>query len=181
MSKIILDIGHANGTGARGNGQEEHNLCSKVAYALKPALEKKGHQVTIIDFPKLSNRDDLNKTISTANAMSNVTLGISLHMDASSNKKARGGHVCYISESGKKIAQVVASHLCKYMQGRANKTVHRKDLGVLKRTKAPWILIELGFITNNLDIAKLMDNPKTPKNELQPLIDVLVEGIDKAL
>ena len=36
-------------------------------------------------------------------------------------------------------------------------------------------------ITNNLDIVKLMDNPKTPENELQPLIDILADGIDKAI
>lgn len=181
MAHIIIDSGHANGTGARGNGQEEHNLCVKVANHLATALRSRGHKVTGIDFPTMSNADDLNMTISKANSIENVTLGISLHMDASTNKNARGGHVCYISETGKKIAQVVAAHLCKYMQGRANKTVHRKDLAILKRTKAPWILIELGFITNNLDIVKLMDNPKTPENELQPLIDILADGIDKAI
>lgn len=181
MAHVVIDTGHANGTGARGNGQEEHNLCVKVANHLATALRTKGHKVTGIDFPTLSNSADLNKTISKANSLENVSLGISLHMDASSNASARGGHVCYISTSGKKAAECIADELCDYMPGRAQKTVRRTNLGVLKRTKWRWVLIELGFITNKYDIKKLMDNPKTPENELKPLIDTLVKGIQKAL
>lgn len=181
MKHIIIDTGHANGTGARGNGQEEHNLCVKVANLLATALRTKGHKVTGIDFPTLSNAADLNKTISKANSLTDVSLGISLHMDASDNKSARGGHVCYISTSGQKAAEAIASELCLYMPGRAQKTVRRTNLGVLKRTKWRWVLIELGFITSLIDIKKLMDDPATPENELKPLIDALVRGIEKAL
>lgn len=182
MSKhIVLDIGHANGTGARGNRQEEHNLCVKVVNQVAAALRKLGHKVTVIDYPTLSNADDLNKTIRTANALDNVALGISFHMDASDNASAHGGHVCYYSTSGSVAAQKIADELCAYMPGRACKTVKRTNLGVLKRTKWRWVLIELGFITHKSDIKKLMDNPATPANELQPLVDVLVKGICKAI
>ena len=181
MSHIVLDIGHANGTGARGNGQEEHNLCVKVSEQLKTALIKSGHKVTVLDFPKLNNTDDLNRTIKAANALKGVDFGISLHMDAFTNPNAKGGHVChYPVTSSKRIAMAIADSLTAYMQGRASKTVARRDLAILKRTVAPWVLIELGFITSKVDIKKLMDDPKTPQNELQPLIDVLVKGINKA-
>lgn len=181
MAHIILDIGHANRTGARGNGQEEHNLCANVAKLLKPALEKKGHKVTVLDFPTLSNAADLNATIKKANSLDNVSLGISLHMDASSNASAQGGHVCYYSTSGQKAAECIASELCEYMPGRSQKTVKRTNLGVLKRTKWRWVLIELGFITSSSDIKKLMDNPDTKENELEPLVNALVKGICKGL
>lgn len=181
MAHIIIDSGHANGTGARGNGQEEHNLCVKVANLLATALRSKGHKVTGIDFPTLSNSADLNQTIIKANSLEGVSLGISLHMDASDNSAAHGGHVCYISTSGFLAAERIASELCLYMPGRAQKTVRRTNLAVLKRTKWRWVLIELGFITSKIDIKKLMDNPNTPENELKPLIDALVRGIEKAL
>lgn len=181
MKHIIIDTGHANGTGARGNGQEEHNLCVKVANLLATALRTKGHKVTGIDFPTLSNAADLNATIRKANSLEDVSLGISLHMDASDNKSAHGGHVCYISTTGYLAAKAIARELCDYMPGRAEETVKRTKLGVLKRTKWRWVLIELGFITSKVDIKKLMDDPNTPENELKPLIDVLVRGIEKAL
>lgn len=178
---IILDVGHANGTGARGNGKEEHSGCVPIVNLVAQKLRKKGHTVTVIDFPKLSNAADLNKTIQAANKLGNVALGISFHMDASSNVSARGGHVCYISSSGKKAAETIANELCEYMPGRAQKIVRRTNLGVLKRTKWRWVLIELGFITNKYDVKKLFDNPNTTKNEIEPLVDVVVEGILKAL
>ena len=181
MGHIVLDIGHANGTGARGNGQEEHDLCVKVAEQLKVALAKVGHKVTVLDYPNLSNTADLNQTIKAANALKNVDFGISLHMDAFTNPNAKGAHVChYPSVSSKRIARAIADSLTAYMPGRANKIVARRDLAILKRTTKPWALIELGFITSKVDIEKLMDNPNTSDNELQPLIKALVKGINKA-
>jgi N-acetylmuramoyl-L-alanine amidase len=181
MAHIILDIGHAKGTGARGNGQEEHNLASKVANLLAPVLKRNGHKVTVIDYPYLSNKDDLNRTIAAANALSGVTFGVSLHMDSSSNTGAHGGHVCYTSTKGKQIATAIADYLTDYMPGRACETVRRTDLAVLNRTKWPWVLIELGFISSKVDIKKLMDDPDTKENELAPLVNALVKGICKAL
>lgn len=178
---IIIDIGHANNTGARGHGQEEHDLCAKVAKRLASELGIAGQRVTVLDYPDKSNADDLNKTIAAANALSNVTFGISLHMDASDNASAHGGHVCYASAKGAQLAAAIAKTLAEYMPGRANSTVKRTNLAVLNRTRAPWVLIELGFITNERDIRKLMDDPATEENELKPLIDCLVDGIIKAV
>ena len=62
--KIAIDIGHADGTGARGNGMEEHAVCSVIAGELQPLLAKMGHDARIIDYPARSNRDDLNAAIS---------------------------------------------------------------------------------------------------------------------
>lgn len=181
MAHIVIDIGHAKYTGARGNGQEEHDLCSKVADLLVPTLKRNGHKVTVIDFPNMNNKDDLNRSIAAANALSGVTFGVSLHMDASSNPDARGGHVCYTSTKGKQIATAIADYLTDYMPGRACETVRRTNLGILNRTKWPWVLVELGFITSKTDIKKLMDNPHTMTNELAPLVNALVKGICKAV
>lgn len=175
--KILIDIGHANGTGARGHGYEEHALCAIVGQQLKKRLVKHGHSITVLDFPMLTNKEDLRRTISKANSTKGVTFGISLHMDAASNPKATGGHVIYTSEKGKQIAKAIAAPLTGYMTGRANKTVDRDDLAVLNQTRAPWALLELGFITSPEDIKKLVDNPDTAKNELKPLLDALEVGM----
>ena len=68
--------------------------------------------MSVLDFPALSNAADLNATIQGANKLGNVALGVSFHMDASSNTSAHGGHVCYISSSGKAAALKIASELC---------------------------------------------------------------------
>lgn len=157
---IIVDIGHANGTGARGNGCEEHALCTVIAGHLRTALETDGHTVTVIDFPARSNTEDLRLTAKTANAISGADLGISLHCDASDNETAHGAHVCYCSEAGKSIARCVAARLCYLMPGRAESVVKRSDLYILKATKAPWVLAECGFATNAGDCYMLQHQPQ---------------------
>ena len=178
---IIIDIGHTTGTGSRGNGQEEHDLCTKVAKRLASQLGVAGHQVTVLDYTNTTNTIDLNKTIAAANAMQGVDFGISLHMDASDNAGPHGGHVCYASTKGAMLAEAIAKPLAKYMPGRACITMKRPKLAVLNRTRAPWVLIELGFITSPSDIKKLMDDPDTAKDELSGLVDCLMTGITKAV
>lgn len=67
MKNIIIDIGHAGGTGARGNGLEEHNVNTRIAAILSRKLHEYKINSTIIDFPDNNNHDDLVKTVATAN------------------------------------------------------------------------------------------------------------------
>lgn len=174
MSKgkhIIIDIGHARGTGARGCGMEEHARCEIIATFLAARLRNDGYAVTVLDYPDSSNGEDLVATVKAANGISRAAFGISLHMDAASrpveetdedgellvwnepNPEPHGAHVCYVSNTGKRMAESIARWLCTLLPGRASKTVKRGDLYILKQTRAPWVLVECGFITNPEDAA----------------------------
>lgn len=166
---IIIDIGHANGTGARGNGAEEHAESRETAAALRRALVSRGYCVTLLDFPEQTNRADLNHTIAAANAMS-AALGISLHMDAAATPAACGAHVCYISPRGETAARCIAPQICPVLPGRTAQIVRRTDLAILNRTMHPWVLVELGFITNAADLA-------TVQTRRAELAERMAEGI----
>ena len=179
MSKgkhIIIDIGHARGTGARGNGMEEHARCEQIAGHLANRLRADGYAVTVLDYPDSTNSADLVATVKAANGISRAAFGISLHMDAASkvvgyvesidedgepckqpiigeDPAPHGAHVCYVSNTGKRMAEAIAKWLCTLLPGRASKTVKRGDLYILKQTRAPWVLVECGFITNPEDAA----------------------------
>lgn len=156
MSKgkhIIIDIGHARGTGARGCGMEEHARCEIIANFLAARLRNDGYAVTVLDYPDSTNREDLVATVKAANGISRAAFGISLHMDAAEEEEAHGAHVCYVSNTGKRMAESIAKWLCTLLPGRASKTVKRGDLYILKHTRAPWVLVECGFITNPEDAA----------------------------
>lgn len=168
MSHIIIDIGHADGTGARScydPSIEEHATCVPVGKRLAEILRARGHEVDVLDFPEQSNSSDLNSTISKANALG-ADLLISLHRDAATlacpdndvcpgdimdNNDARGAHVCYCSSSGKKLASCIADRLCAILPGRAEQVQLRQNLAILKRTKPVAVLCELGFITAAAD------------------------------
>lgn len=117
--KIAIDIGHANNTGSRGNGLEEHAVAVTIAECLAPMLQKLGAKVDVIDFPGMSNAQDLNATIKAANE-GGYDFGISLHCDASDNPQAHGAHVCFYpgSVKGSRLAMCIAEPLSRLLPGR---------------------------------------------------------------
>lgn len=149
LKTITIDIGHANGTGSRGFGWEEHASNVIVAQHLQQQLTAKGVNVVVIDFPEKDNATDLNLTKQKANSIG-ADLLISLHHDASDSSSAKGAHVIYYRDGSKKYAQAVASELVKRFPGRAETVVQRSNLAILK-VDGNAILIESGFITNEHD------------------------------
>ena len=158
--KVFIDIGHAEKTGAKGlRGSDEHYIARIIGEQLQHDLFSIGMDAFICDYPKLSNEMDLIKTASTANNW-NPDVGLSLHCDCSDNAAARGAHVCYLTTTGKAVAGSISSYLCQLLPGRAEKTVLRDDLYILKNTRAPWVLIECGFISNKDDLEILSKSPE---------------------
>lgn len=183
MKKIAIDIGHARGTGARGF-VDEHETCAELAAEVKSVLESfkvDTFQADIIDFPDKTNGGDLSATVKAVNA-GKYDLSVSLHMDAASRIAGyeeimcddgsvesvpiyepdpipHGAHVCYYSTNGKRLAKEIAMRLCPYLPGRAEQTVKRTDLYVLKNTKPVACLVECGFCTNEKDAAIVKKHP----------------------
>lgn len=175
---IALDIGHANNTGSRGNGLEEHATAKTIADHLAPMLRAQGHNVEIIDFPRMDNDDDLAHTVRVINTGC-FDISISLHCDSSDSPSPRGAHVCHHrnyhgdgsytdSSKGKALAEAIAGPLCKLMPGRADHVQARPDrscrpnkssLYVLRKTVPPAVLVECGFLTNPGDASVLRDTP----------------------
>ena len=158
--KIAIDIGHADGTGARGNGMEEHAVCTVIAGELQPLLAKMGHDARIIDYPSRSNRDDLNSAIAEIND-GGYEMAVSLHCDCSDNEAAHGAHVCYVSSAGARCAAMIAQHLTDLLPGRAMSTVYRGNLAILTRTHCVAVLCECGFISHPGDAKIQREQPRS--------------------
>lgn len=160
MKRIAIDVGHANGTGARGF-VDEHETCAALAVEVKNVLESfkvDTFQADIIDFPEKTNSGDLTASVKAINA-GGYDLCISLHMDASANPTAHGAHVCYYSQNGKRLAEEIALRLCPQLPGRYEKTKRRTDLYILKRTNPVAVLVECGFCTNPRDAEWVNTHP----------------------
>ena len=158
---IALDIGHTQGR-IQPNGVDEHQLAATVAAALAETLRQAGHSVQTVDFPHLGNSADLTKTAAAINTAA-PHISISLHADWSDNPAAKGAHVCHYpgSAKGKRLAACIAAHLTApdLLPGRADKTVPRGDLYILRATKCPAVLVECGFMGNAHDLDILRNSP----------------------
>ncbi|MCD8063973.1 N-acetylmuramoyl-L-alanine amidase [Akkermansia sp.] len=178
---IALDIGHANNTGSRGNGMEEHAASITIVDHLFTVLKDQGHNVHVIDFPNMSNSEDLNATIRAANA-GDYDFGISIHCDSASidhtdeegnitkvpNPQPHGAHVCFYpgSVKGSRLAACIAEPLADLLPGRANTIQPRPGLVILKKTRMPWVLCECGFISNPGDADVMKHHPESIANAI---------------
>lgn len=169
---IALDIGHAKGTGARGNGLEEHAVASSIAHHLFYALRTQGHTVHVLDFPDKGNQEDLTSTIRVANA-DGYDFGISIHCDCSDNPEAHGAHVCFYpgSVQGSRLAACIAEPLADLLPGRVNTIQSRPGLAILKQTRMPWVLCECGFISNTGDADIMKHHPES-------IAEAIAQGVD---
>jgi N-acetylmuramoyl-L-alanine amidase len=87
----------------------------------------------------------------------NDTFFISIHADAFHIKdKAKGGRFFYHSEKGKEIAY----HLTSYLEGNGYglnlREPMKANFKVIKETKSPAVLFEMGFMTTKSDLDVLL-------------------------
>ncbi|MCQ6530603.1 N-acetylmuramoyl-L-alanine amidase [Bacillus mycoides] len=152
MTRYSLHGGHNEFVqGANRGSRKEHIMNRVVKDAVAVKLRALGH--TVYD-----GTDEVGKTQSQnlSNIVRNcnshdVDLVISFHLNAY-DTKANGVEVCYYDQQS--LAAKVSAQLSKDIGWSNRGAKERKDLAVLKGTKAPAILIELGFIDNESDMAK---------------------------
>lgn len=158
--RICVDFGHGGSDpGAVGiMGVKEKDLVLDIGKMVVSILRDKGVKTIITrwkdEFVPLKTRCDICN-----NSKSDVF--VSIHCNAFTNNNAKGLEVYHYpgSKEGQKISKLIIDNLVKeglYTINRGIKTSSKFQ--VLKGTKAPAILIELGFITNYDDLELIQSN-----------------------
>lgn len=177
--KIFLDIGHnhdGGDTGATGNGHREQDITFDIA---KRAGELLAGQGVEVKYSRNNPTDNIGTTVAAsiygryteANAWG-ADYFISFHCNAASSSSALGTETLVYKLSGTayELAKKVQSGIVSDCDMVDRGVKQRTDLGVLKNTNMPAVLIELGFITNPEDCAKMVNGP-----------DVFAEAIAKSV
>ncbi|MEC3544260.1 N-acetylmuramoyl-L-alanine amidase, partial [Bacillus thuringiensis] len=137
--------------GANFGNRKEHVLDRQVKDAVAAKLRALGHTVyDDTDEVGTTQSQNLNNIIRKSNSHA-VDLVISFHLNASDGN-GQGVEVLYYDQ--KDLAAKISAQLAKDIGWRDRGAKQRTDLAVLNGTKAPAILIELGFIDNESDMAK---------------------------
>ena len=168
--KIYIDQGHnpaGFNTGAEGNGYFEQDITYEVGRLLydrllaDPAFEPRLSRPTESTILGTSNNDSLRARVAQANAYG-ADLFISIHTNASENPAATGTEALVYSESStvaKAVAEEILIALHRLTGLRNRGIVYRPGLYILRKTKMPAVLVELGFISNPVDAALMVENP----------------------
>lgn len=80
---------------------------------------------------------------------------VSIHLNASTNAFAEGYEVWYYTDESRELAQVLLDACGRALEGMVNRGIKRNAFTVLTRAR-PSALVELGFITNPRDLARLV-------------------------
>ncbi|HEQ3523822.1 TPA: N-acetylmuramoyl-L-alanine amidase [Bacillus cereus] len=152
MARYSLHGGHNSIVqGANFGNRREHVLDRQVKDAVAAKLRALGHTVyDDTDEVGTTQSQNLHNIIRKSNSHA-VDLVISFHLNAS-NGNGQGVEVLYYDQ--KDLAAKISAQLAKDIGWRDRGAKQRTDLAVLNGTKAPAILIELGFIDNESDMAK---------------------------
>ena len=167
--KIYIDQGHNPqnpNAGAEGNGYREQDLVFTIGVELADILRAQGYDVrlsrpTADTQLGTSNASSLAARVDEANAWG-ADYFISLHANASSLAGASGSeaYVFRLDSAAGELAEDILEEL-EEATGLPDRGVRqRTNLYVLRRTRMPAVLVELGFITNAGDAALMANSPR---------------------
>ena len=149
--KIIVDAGHGGyDGGASYNGRLEKDDTLKLALAVGEILSGMGYEV---DYTRTTDVYDSPVQKARIGNESNANLFVSIHRNSSPEPNIyKGVQTLVYEDAGLKanLARSVNNELEKVGYRNIN-VVERPNLAVLRRTKMPAILVEVGFINNDED------------------------------
>ncbi|MCL2353949.1 MAG: N-acetylmuramoyl-L-alanine amidase [Defluviitaleaceae bacterium] len=155
MHKIFIDPGHGGrDPGAIGNGMREADINLEVSKTLRDIL--KAAELDVM----LSREGDVSVGINERWQAANkwqASYFISIHVNAG---RGTGAETLYAHNNALALARALQDGYSKQM-GLANRRVwHRGDVGVLRHSACPAVLLELAFIDSplhNPDVGILRD------------------------
>lgn len=154
---IVLDAGHGGSDpGANGNGLIEKNLTLSMLNKARALFDSDGTikcyaTRTTDTYPSFNDRTDLGNEVGDA--------FISIHINAAANTSAAGTETysLYANDQGNGLTSYgLASEILKNLLsqlGTKDRKVKSENWIVLRQSKIPASLIEIGFITNSGDAA----------------------------
>ena len=177
MKIVCIDPGHGGkDPGATGGDVDEKDIALDVSKKIVSFLEAKGCTVM------LTRETDVFVALSDRARMANsakADLYVSIHCNSvRDNARATGMevyHYTHASEASKHAARVIYDKLLPVC-GLRGRGVKSQDLAVLRETAMPAVLVELGFISNPIDRAKLT-NFAWQDDAAKAIADGIVEAL----
>lgn len=159
---IVIDPGHGGvNRGARGLfGVQEKDVVLRIGLALRSLLEREGVRVVMTreeDFlPGGSWDRQLAARVELANRVG-ADLLVSIHAD--SNKPWYQGTTTYYlgsSSASRRLAESIQRAITATL-GSQNRGIKARGFYVLRHSRMPAVLVEVGFISNPLEERRLAD------------------------
>ena len=168
-TKIYIDQGHNPqnpNAGAEGSGYREQDITYVIGMELADILSSSGFETRLSrnspdEVLGTSNQSSLSARVNDANAWG-ADYFIILHKNASASPTATGSEalVYSLGSTAASLGESILNGLTDATGLRDRGVIARPGLYVLRRTKMPAVLIEMGFITNRRDADLMAGSPE---------------------
>lgn len=160
-TKIFVDAGHGGSDpGAVGNDVTESYVNLSVAVQLAELLRDGGYQVKLYRSTNSENvlsgkSADLTNRARTANEWG-ADYFISIHTNSSPNPAANGfeAYIYRLGNYAQPIAESIVNSFTSRL-GSKNNGVRAANFAVLRQTRMPAVLLELGYLSNPTEALNL--------------------------
>ncbi|WP_041723258.1 N-acetylmuramoyl-L-alanine amidase [Dictyoglomus thermophilum] len=175
---VFIDPGHGGSDpGAIYGDIKEKDINLKVSLKLAEKLRNKGYIVYILRENDISlSLDDrvsfINKKINLDNVLLASSILISIHTNAAFSSDVRGIEVCYANDLSEGLVKTIVDIF--NSNGFVVRRAIKGKFYVLSRVPIPSVIIEMGFITNDVDRSLLLNEDYQDK-----LIDKIIEAVEK--
>ena len=156
-SLVIIDPGHGGpDPGAIGiRGIRETDVVLDVSKRVKQLLSEKGVRV------RLTRKSEIDLDLQPRVLFANRTgadIFVSIHANASQGKKRNINGLetfYYRGWRGRLLAKRIQKHILRVSPGSPDRGVKQGKFYVIKNTRMPAVLVEIGFLTGRLDARRL--------------------------
>ncbi|HAC62931.1 MAG TPA: N-acetylmuramoyl-L-alanine amidase [Cyanothece sp. UBA12306] len=171
---VVIDPGHGGrDPGAIGlRGLQEKGVVLSISLGVAEILRKRGLRVvmTRASDSSVSLRGRVKKA-----DQANGNVFVSIHANAvGGNKTQVNGMESYYYSSGYRLASTIHRNILRKVTVVDNRGVKRGRFYVLRKTKMPAALIEVGFVTGNIDNRNL-SNPSYRQKLAQAIANGILE------
>lgn len=163
---VVLDPGHGGpANGAQYFGAKEKDFNLKILYQLGEKYFNSDPSRLKVYYTRVTDVDMTLKDRAAYASKMGADLFVSLHMNASTAASAYGTEVYYSTNNNspnaagltsKKMAEIFVNKLTNEL-GTLNRGAKAEKYTVVHNNTVPAVLIELGFLSNKNDFAKLSD------------------------
>jgi len=149
---VVIDAGHGgNDPGAIGNGVVEKEVTLKVSYYLKDLLLNNNFNVI------MTRSDDseilLKPRVNIAN-LNNADIFVSIHCNSTEGPGPMGIETYYRTEQSSTFAKFIHKNLINSLPT-IDRGIRIRNFYVIKNTKMPSVLVEIGYLTNKIEASRL--------------------------
>ena len=182
---VVVDAGHGgNVPGATKMGVNEKDINLDIVLELKKLFDRSDKNIGVYYTRTDDSNPAFENRVGLAND-SNADIFLSVHNNSTASGRMSSIIGCEVMYEGgdstgesKELAEICLNHLLKELGAKSKGTVVGDEVYIIRMSKVPVALVEVGFMTNQKELENLQDK-EYQRKAAQALYDAVLEYLNE--